>query len=386
MHFEKLPVNGRVAALNRNVERAFNTLVRTYDKARSKVGLRGRAAAYDDEAYEFEGGANDALRKKHYDKSLRLLWKAEAVAPWSTFHDASDGEKALIDAAERSMTDAEKNARARLSSAEFRALLDREYTPAEKKAIVSILSAIGHGEAYAWLVSASMLGEVKSTGARAAVTMQVMEEAKHFVVLRELVQAFGVEVPRLTGWEYVVLERTLKAKGLDRFFGMNVLVETIALNIFGLLSDKPGLEVLRLFHLDESRHTALPDNYFKEFPMSAGQKRSLRRRFARLDMALPIVPLVFLLEPDLAEIGVDIFDFGGAVLRKAIVLSERAGFFLPLKGEHLLAAFNAVFNGYCFATREGHQWRDYMSAETTRGAAEAAVEREIFGAAPSAAA
>ena len=52
-------------------------------------------------------------------------------------------------------------------------------------------------EAYAWLVSASLLTQVQSTGAKAAVTMQVMEEAKHFVVLRELIQAFGVDVPRL---------------------------------------------------------------------------------------------------------------------------------------------------------------------------------------------
>jgi len=379
MNFAKLPVNARIASFNQRLERVANVAVRAIDKAKAAVGLQGRAAAYDDDAYEFEGGANDALRKKHYDKSLRLLWKAEANAPWSSFHDASESEKALLDAAERGMTDSEKAARARLTSAEFRALLDREYSPAEKKAIVAILSAIGHGEAYAWLVSASMLAEVKSTGARAAVTMQVMEEAKHFVVLRELIQAFGVEVPRLTAWEYMVLERTLKARGLDRFFGMNVLVETIALNIFGLLSDKPGLEVLRLFHLDESRHTALPDNYFKEFPMSERQKRSVVRRFARLNMALPIVPLVFLLEPDLAEIGVDIFDFGGAVLRKAVILSERAGFYLPLPGEKLLGAFNAVFNAYCFATRDKHEWRDYMSAETTRGAAEAAIEREIFG-------
>ena len=379
MHFAKRLVNERVATLNRKLERVVNTAVRAYDKAKTKIGLQGRAAAYDDHTYEFEGGAHDALRKKHYDKSLRLLWKAETVAPWSTFHDASAEEKALHDAADHTMTDAERAARKRISSEEFRQLLDREYTLAEKKAIVSILSAIGHGEAYAWLVSASMLGEVKSTGARAAVTMQVMEEAKHFVVLRELIQAFDVDVPRLSAWEYLVLERTLKAKGLDRFFGMNVLIETIALNIFGLLSDKPGLEVLRNFHLDESRHTALPDNYFKEFPMSDREKQSLRRKFTRLGMALPIIPLVFLLEADLAEVGVDIFDFGGAVLRKAVTLSERSGFYLPLPGDTVLEAFNGLFNAYCFATREKHEWRNYISAETTKGAAEVAAEREIFG-------
>ncbi len=379
MHFDKLPVNQTALTVNRELERAANGAIRAYDALKSKVGLRGRAAAYDDHAYEFVGGANETMRKKHYDKSLRLLWKAEAAAPWSSFKDATDGEKELMGMAERGMSADEKAARARISSAEFRALLDAEYTLAEKKAIVAILSAIGHGEAYAWLVSASTLTDVKSTGAKAAVTMQVVEEAKHFVVLRELIQAFGVDIPRQSAWEYLMLEGALKAKGLNKFFGMNVLVETIALNIFGLLSDKPGLEILRLFHLDESRHTALPDNYFKEFPMTAWEAKNPAARMSRLLMALPAVPLVFFLEAEAAEIGVDVFEFGGSIMRKAFTLADRAGFALPIPSKQLLAIFNSAFNAYCSLTREGHVWRDYASAETTRGAAEAAVEREIFG-------
>lgn len=379
MNFVKLPVNQRAAQINREVESAVNRAVRTYDTVMGKIGLGGRRANYDDAAYEFVGGARDSLRKKHYDKSLRLLWKAEHAAPWTSFKDAGEAEKALMNVADRGMSEAERAARAKISSKEFKAALDREYTPAQKRALVAILSKIGHGEAYAWLVSASMLNEVQSTGARAAVTMQVMEEAKHFVVLRELIQAFDVEIPRQSAWDYMLLEGCLKAHGFNRFFGMNVLVETIALSIFGMLSDKPGLEVLRLFHLDESRHTALPDNYFREFPMTEWQKKNPMARAARLKMALPAVPLVLFLEPELAELGVDAFEFAGSVLRKAVNLAERGGFLLPLPAPELLAMFNAVFNAYCSATRKNHQWRDYMSADTTRGAAEAAVEREIFG-------
>ena len=55
---------------------------------------------------------------------------------------------------------------------------------------MNLLTPVAHGEAYAWLVAADLLQDVKSTGARAAFTMQVLEEAKHFVVLRELIQAF----------------------------------------------------------------------------------------------------------------------------------------------------------------------------------------------------
>jgi hypothetical protein len=223
--------------------------------------------------------------------------------------------------------------------------------------------------------------EVQSTGARAALTMQVIEEAKHFVVMRELVEAFGEPVPRQSAWEYLLLEKTLRAKGFDRFFGMNILVETIALTIFGMLEPLPGMEILRLFHLDESRHTALPANYFKEYPMADKVRGSGLGRVRRLLMALPALPLVLYLEPELAELGIDAFDFAGSILRKVAVLSLRAGFIDRKAADAQLAFFNKVFNRYCEVTRPGHTFKDFMSAETTTGAIPAGVEKEIFASA-----
>ena len=162
---------------------------------------------------------------------------------------------------------------------------------------------------------------------------------------------------------------------------IDILVETIALTIFGMVQPFPGLEVLQLFQLDESRHTALPVNYFKEFPMSERQKRSPLGRIRRLLMALPALPLVMYLEPELSEIGVDAFDFAGSILRKVGVLSVRAGF-IDQAGAHAQKAFfNRVFNGYCALTRRGHAFKDYMAAETTKGDAATRVEKEIFAAA-----
>lgn len=372
MELRTLPINERAARVNRTVEHIVNRVVRARDR------LRGRAADYDDTRYEFVGGANDEMRRRHYDKSLRLLWKAEAAAPWSSFRDQTAAERQVREMAEQSLTPAERQARARITSAEFRAQLDRTYTPRQKQAIVNILAAIGHGEAYAWLVSASNLRDVRSSGAKAAVTMQVLEEAKHFVVMRELIEAFDVPVPRQSGWEYLLLEGVLRARGLEKFYGMNVLVETIALSIFGALAHLPGLEILRLFHLDESRHTALPQSYFKEFPLTPRQSRSLPARVRRLRMALPTLPLILLLEEDLAVLGIDAFEFAGAILRKIAYLSERAGFHLPRPAPEMLASFNALFNTYCRWTRPGHVDRDFMSAETSQDAEVAATEREVF--------
>jgi hypothetical protein len=375
MKIEPLPYNERAASVNRGIERVVNAALRGVDR------LRGRAANYDDLRYEFVGGDAHDLRKKHYDKSLRLLWKAESSAPWSTFRDCTNAERDIGDLASRSLTAEERGARDRITRDEFRKLLDETYTPAQKRALVKILSAIGHGEAYAWLVSASLMPEVKSTGARAALTMQVLEEAKHFVVLRELVHAFGEPVPRQSAWEYLLLEKTLRAKGLDKLFGMNILVETIALTIFGLLEPLPGMELLRLFHLDESRHTALPGNYFKDFPMTGSQRNSRLGRMRRLAMALPALPLVLCLEPELAELGIDAFDFAGSILRKVGVLSVRAGFIDQARADAQTAFFNKVFNAYRSWTRPGHEFKNYMAAETTHGEATTKIEREIFAAA-----
>ena len=378
MRFRKVKINSKAQAFHRSFEGIANTLVRRYDGVKRHIGLQGRKANYDDLAYEFVGGAGEELRLKHYDKSLKLLWKAERLAPWSSFHDCTREERQLLALADQALNAKEKVARHQLTRPEFKERLRQEYTLRERQAIVNVLSAIGHGEAYAWLVASDLLREVQSTGARAALTMQVMEEAKHFVVLRELVRAFDVSIPRLSAWEYLFLEEAYKAQGLEKFFGMNVLIEAIALGIFGMFSTFPHLEILRMFHLDEARHTALPANYFQAFPLATKEKKRLSNRVTRLKMVLPVIPFIFYMEEDLAELGIDVFEFGGSVARKVLHLTERIGFQLPIPNHSLTYLFNEMFNAYCSRTRLGHTHRNFMDSETTLGEKEIQVEREIF--------
>lgn len=382
MRFERKAVKPWVRSLNTRVERVVNRAVRARDRSLGAVGLGGRAADYDDENYEFVGGPAENLRKKHYDKSLRLLWKAEEHAPWSSFRDLTRAEKRLADMAEQAMSDAERKERRRIQSAEFREMLKREYTLEERQALAAVLSAIGHGEAYAWLVAAQNLQDVKGTGSKAAVSMQVLEEAKHFLVLRELLQALDVEIPRLNVWEYLLLEGCLKADGMDKFFGMNVVVEGIAIGIFGMLSELPGMEILRMFHLDEARHTALPSNYFEEHPLSWWQQVSPVARVRRLKMVLPTIPMLMAMEADAAVLGIDAFDFGGSVIRKLTILADRVGYQLAIPFPTLHRVLNGIFNAYCSVTRNDHAWRDFIAMETTKGAEPLRIEREVFFGAP----
>lgn len=380
MQFDKLKVNEDAIKFQEDLEKILNFGVRGWDTLLGTLGLGGRKADYDDLNYEFVGGANDELRKKHYDKSFRLLWKAENNASWSTFQDCTKEEKAMMKLAEDALKqDPEELAEyERMKTAEFRQFLNEQYTKREKEAIVKILTLIGHGEAYAWLVSNELLRDVKTTGGKAALTMQVMEEAKHFVVLRELIRAFDVEVPRMLAWEYIVLEKTLKSKGLDKFFGMNVLVEAVALSLFGAMSKYPGLEILKLFHRDEARHTGLPANYFKTQPMTWWDKVNPAHMTNRLFLFLPAVPMAMMMEAEFAELGVDVYDFLGSVARKIIHLSYRVGFYLPMTQEQVMDLVNFMFNAYCFATRPEHEQKNFLASEATKGEEELAVEREVF--------
>ncbi len=379
MHFNTIDIDPRVTRRNHQIEGLLNRVVRRVDRTRGFLRLGGRKAAYDDSNYEFEGGESEVLRKKHYDKSLRLLWKAEQHAPWTTFRDCTSEERQLLQMTDKSLSTAERKQLERIGTPEFKAFLDTQYTTEQQQAIVNILTLIGHGEAYAWLVSTEVLNEVQSTGGRAALTMQVLEEAKHFVVLRELIRAFGQPIPRMNVYEYILMERTFKSDGLEKFFGMNVVVEGFALSLFGLLSALPGLEVLRLFHLDESRHTALPHNYFQEFPMTWWQERSPRRQLRRLSLVLPAIPILTVVEADLAVLGIDVFEFGGSMSRKILYLAERVGFRVGVGRSELEQFLEWLFNQYCFATRTDHTYQPFLSSESTAGAKERALEAEVFG-------
>ena len=378
MEFQALPINEKVIDNFDKIENVVNTAYRNYEKVAGFLRLGGKKGPYDDTSFEFHGGAKDNLRMKHYDKSLRLLWKAEQHGSHMNFRDLTKDEKQFLAQAKSALNKEERLELERFSKEEYRALIDREYTQEQKQAIVNILSIIAHGEAYAWMVSAEVLTSCKSTGGRAALTMQVLEEAKHFIVLRELMLAWECEVPRFTVWEYFVMEMTLKSTGMEKFFGMNVVVENVAMGIFGMLGELPGLEILKMFHLDESRHTALPYNYFEEMPMTWWEKNNPYAQVRRLMMILPAVPMVASLEKDMAVIGVDSLEFGGAMVRKITHMKDRIGFKTVVPSNILKEIINDGFNLYAGLTRENHTHKKYIEADTVMGEDMQRIEKELF--------
>ena len=129
MNVTPIELEPKETARIRAFEEKVNRWVRGFDDLLEKLHLGGRKGRYDDIHYEFMGGTNDRLRKKHYDKSLRLLWKAEEHVPWSSFKDCTKEEKMLLSLANESLKSAERSHLERLKSEDFLAMLVREYIP-----------------------------------------------------------------------------------------------------------------------------------------------------------------------------------------------------------------------------------------------------------------
>ncbi len=357
----------------------FHRLGKTLEKA---ARLRKRALPYNDTTAEFIGGDMEGITHRNYEAALRRLWKAEVVAPGLGIHDASPEEVGTQnDAAAGTLREISKM-RAKIASDKFEKTLKKHYTPHQRQALARLLSIILHGEAYALFTSASLLPVVKGTGPKLGMAMQVMEEAKHFIVMRELVRRIDRVYPQSV-WDYELLEGVLKAKPINRLFGMNVVVESIAMNFFSTFATFPGLEdVLKMFHLDESRHSAFPQSYTKESPLSFLERHSPARQLARSMMLLPLFGLLFEIEDDAKAIGMDIFEFGGKCLDKVFRLSERSGFYTTLNRKDAMRAYNLLINSY----KKGTLKADYpgfvdfaLDKTVIRDAEMKRLEEEIFG-------
>ena len=81
---------------------------------------------------------------------------------------------------------------------------------------------------------------------------------------------------------------------------------------------------------------------------------------------------------DMAILGVDSLEFGGSLVRKVLYMTNRVGFHLVIPPSILTEVLNDVFNVYAKATRDDHERKDFMSADTVTGEDMAKVEKEIF--------
>lgn len=294
---------------------------------------------YDDRATSFRGGDMPALVHLSYEKSLQHLWKSEVLAPWLGIYDASAADRRALAAA-----DAPFSALDDVPLEEIRREVERELSPEKRNAVCRIMDLIVHGEAYALYTSATLLPEVRGTGAKLGMAMQVMEEAKHFIVLRALMRAIG-DVQPLPDTARIMLDTIARQKGHMKLFGMNVLVESLATSIFAQFADYPGLRhVLGAFHTDESRHCGFPKTYFGTGSVPTHVTTSLRHRANRTRIVLSALPVIWEVKPHFDTLGIDAFDLFGRFVSKAGRLAEASGMPLFWSRKELEQRIDVLFN------------------------------------------
>lgn len=132
----------------------------------------------------------------------------------------------------------------------------------KKEPAMQILSILLWGELAAWAISADLAERINDVEAKMAATSQTHDEARHFYVLRDYMQALGEPIPRLGGIARQLLIGILETDSLvHKLVGMQLLVESNALSLFKALANaelEPVLtELLPYYERDEARHVGL---------------------------------------------------------------------------------------------------------------------------------
>lgn len=334
---------------------------------------------YDDRTANFVGGEMEVLTSRNYEKALANIWKAEIAAPYLGFHDATRDEKRAEAQKEISETcEMVKKA----SSEEVRRRFEAATTQEQRDALGWILSLICHGEAYALYTSATLIPHVTGTGARMGMSLQVMEEAKHFIVLREMLRTLGILKPLHNSARFL-FESVARAEPYNRLFGMNVMLESFATSIFSTFSHFPGIEdIMHQFHRDEARHVGFPQNYNQEGNIPEHVTKSKRYQVSRAMMLAPALGAIFDYRPYFEALGMDVFAFFGKFIAKVTRLAERSGMPLPQKRDELLMGYNLAINTY-FMRWEPENYKGFVDY-TLRKEGDIdpemeKLEREIYG-------
>ena len=138
--------------------------------------------------------------------------------------------------------------------------------PEKKAALGRVFGIIMWGELAAWRISAELADEIEPLEAKMAATSQAFDEARHFYVMHDYLQALDA-VPQSMDWAArTLLEEVMNADHLaKKLLGMQLMVEPVALTLFHIvkkLNVEPVLShLLPYYEKDEARHIALGVQY-----------------------------------------------------------------------------------------------------------------------------
>jgi demethoxyubiquinone hydroxylase (CLK1/Coq7/Cat5 family) len=180
----------------------------------------------------------------------------------------------------------------------------------ERRALSRIFSTIMWGELGAWKISAQLADRIEPLEAKLAAASQVHDEARHFYVMHDYLDALGDRPPRLDFWAQRVLELTLRTDSLaKKLLGMQLTIETIALTIFQQVREmnvEPVLsELLSYYERDEARHVGLGVQMLPQLMAKMTMPEHAELAMFQLNLLVSTLASLKAMEPDLLSIGVD---------------------------------------------------------------------------------
>jgi hypothetical protein len=180
----------------------------------------------------------------------------------------------------------------------------------ERRALSQMFSVIMGGELAAWKISAQLTDVIVPLEGKLAASSQVHDEARHFYVMHDYLEALGHDPPVLDYWSKRVLTMTLATKSLaKKLLGMQLTIETIALTIFQRVRElevEPVLtELLPYYERDEARHVGLGIQLLPALVSEMSYAERVDFAVFHLDLYGSAVMSLKSLEPALTSIGVD---------------------------------------------------------------------------------
>jgi hypothetical protein len=180
----------------------------------------------------------------------------------------------------------------------------------EKRALARIFSIIMWGELAAWKISAQLADRIVPLEGKMAAASQVHDEARHFYVMHDYLEALGEKPQKMDFWARQVVEMTLETDNLTKkLMGMQLTIETIALTIFQRVRElgrEPVLSaLLPYYERDEARHVGLGVQLVPQLMSKMTFRQHADLAVFQLRLLLSTLASLKAMETDLLSIGVD---------------------------------------------------------------------------------
>jgi hypothetical protein len=208
------------------------------------------------------------------------------------------------------------------------------------------------GELAAWKISAQLADRLVPLEAKLAAASQVHDEARHFYVMHDYLEALGERPARIEFWAERVLRKPLETDNLlKKLVGMQLTVETIALVSFQRVREleiEPVLtELMSFYERDEARHIGLGIQLVPQLVSELSIAGAVGLAVFNIDMLLATLASVKSIEPDLLALGVDPRSLLGIAFRRQQDIDEKIRVEFPNWPKDQPA--RRVFEGLCEA-------------------------------------